>query len=101
MVERKPIFYDEQRRRWRRTRRTLEVGGIAFTCLLTIFFIGIVKKPDLPSLLLPSASPYRALQRKLGPKPARPGRRRRLAALGKIPEEYDPLRAAFYLICDP
>src|ERR1700687_4396231 len=100
MRERKPIFYDEQRRRWRRTRRTLEVGGIAFTCLLTIFFIGIVKKPDLPSLLLPSANTYHALQRRLGPKPARPGRRRRVAALGKIPDKYDPLRAAFYVSWD-
>jgi hypothetical protein len=101
MVERKPIFYDEQRRRWRRTRRTLEVGGIAFTCLLTIFFIGIVKKPDLPSLLLPTANTLHALQRRVGPKPARPGRRRRVAALGKIPDKYDPLRAAFYVSWDP
>ena len=26
MNERKPIFYDEERRRWRRTRRVLEIG---------------------------------------------------------------------------
>lgn len=79
----------------------LEIGGIGFTFVLTIFFIGVVKKPDLPSLLLPRVTNYHALQKKAGPKPLRPGRRRRVAALGKVPEKYDPLRAAFYVSWDP
>lgn len=100
MRERRPIFYDEHLLRWRRTRRTLKLGGLAFTFLLTVFFVGIIKKPDLPSLLLPSVRNYHAIQRKPGPKPVRPGRRKRVAALGKVPGKYDPLRAAFYVSWD-
>ncbi len=39
MKPRKPIFYDEQRRRWRRTSRVLEICGALFTGLIVIFFI--------------------------------------------------------------
>jgi len=34
---RRPIFYDEQRVRWRFTRRTLEVSGVLLTLLLVYF----------------------------------------------------------------
>ena len=104
MEERKPIFYDEQQRRWRRTRRALEISSGVFTLLLFVFFFTILRKPDLPQLLLPETRPaLHAVREKRRPKPppARPGRKRRVAALGKIPEHYDPLRAAFYVSWDP
>src|SRR5258708_18052075 len=102
MRDRKPIFYDEERRRWRRTRRVLEITGIVFTALLVIFFISVVKKPDLPNLIPDTRSGFHAIRQKLnGKAPARPGRKRRVAALGKVPEQYDPLRAAFYVSWDP
>ncbi len=102
MKERKPIFYDERRRRWWLTRRVLEVSGIAFTLLLVTFFVTVLKKPDLPELLLPEARPaLHALREKQSKAPgARQGRRKRVAALGKVPEKYDPLRAAFYVSWD-
>ena len=103
MKEGKPIFYDERRRRWWLTRRVLEVSGAAFTVLLVTFFINVIKKPDLPGLLLPEARPLlHALRQKPSVKspPARPGRRKRVAALGRVPEKYDPLRAAFYVSWD-
>ncbi len=104
MKERKPIFYDERRRRWWLTRRALEISGAVFTLLLVTFFVNVVvKKPDLPGLLLPDVRPVRhAVREKQPPKvlPARPGRRKRVAALGKVPEKYDPLRAAFYVSWD-
>jgi hypothetical protein len=34
MKERKPIFYDSDKVRWRRTRRILEISGILLTLLL-------------------------------------------------------------------
>jgi len=100
--ERKPIFYDERRRRWWVTRRVMEVSGGLFTLLLLMFLVNVLKKPDLPELLLPEVRPT---LRPVRPKPARaaparPGRRRRVAALGKVPEKYDPLRAAFYVSWD-
>src|ERR1039458_9273969 len=48
MKPRKPIFYDEQRRRWRRTSRVLEICGALFTFLVIIFFFRILVSPRLP-----------------------------------------------------
>lgn len=104
MKERKPIFYDEQQRRWRRTRVALEIGGGIFTLLLLVFVLSVARVPDLPSLLLPEARPglHAVRERHVAkPPPRRAGRRRRVAALGKIPQNYDPLRAAFYVSWDP
>ena len=51
MPERKPIFYDEERRRWRRTRRVLELAGGFFTIVLIIFILNVIRNPDLPDIL--------------------------------------------------
>src|SRR5262245_44003578 len=103
MKERRPIFYDEQRVRWRFTRRVLEVSGVLLTLLLVYFFVTIVVSVDLPAGLIPdSKSPYRALKVKKTTKaqPVREGRHRRVANLGTVPSSYDPLRAAFYVSYD-
>jgi peptidoglycan-N-acetylglucosamine deacetylase len=99
--ERKPIFYDQERRRWRRTRLILELAGAFFTLVLIIFLIDVGSNPELPDILRPDIHgglhPFHGAQKK---KPARP-RKRKLAALGNIPQNYDPLRAAFYVPWDP
>jgi len=85
MAERKPIFYDQERRRWRRTRLVLELTGALFTLVLVVFLLNVVRNPELPELLRPDtrgglhAIPF-------GPKtkPPRRGRKRKIAALGKI-----------------
>ena len=74
MRERQPIFYDEDRRRWRWTRRVLEVSGGVFTALLVIFFVSVIKKPDLPNLIPDTRSGYHAFRQKGNGKPPRPGR---------------------------
>jgi peptidoglycan-N-acetylglucosamine deacetylase len=97
MSESKPIFYDEERRRWRRTRRILEITGGFFTLVLLIFLLNVGRNPELPEILRPDthggvhAIPFRAKA-----KPAVRGRKPKVAALGKVPQNYDPLRAAFY-----
>ncbi len=104
MQERKPIFYDEGRKRWWVTRRVLEVSGGLFAVLLVTFFINVVKKPNLPEVLLPAAKPtVHALRQDARPKllPVRKGRTRRVEALGKVPEKYDPIRAGFFVAWDP
>ena len=53
MPERKPIFYDQERRRWRRTRLVLEVTGALFTLVLVVFLLNVVRNPELPELLRP------------------------------------------------
>ncbi len=103
MKERGPIFYDAERVRWRRTRRVMEVSGALLTLLLAYFFVNIAASVELPAGLLPDTRPiYRALRIKPAAKvvPAREGRRRRVADLGKVPAAYDPLRAAFYVSWD-
>src|ERR1700730_7434446 len=100
MKERRPIFYDEERVRWRRTRRVLEVSGALLTLLLAYFFVSIAASVELPAGLLPDTRPvYRALRwrRKLKVVPAREGGHRRIANLGTVPASYDPLRAAFFV----
>ena len=44
MPERKPIFYDQERRRWRRTRRVLEIAGGLFTLVLIVFMVNVFRK---------------------------------------------------------
>ncbi len=53
MPERKPIFYDQERRRWRRTRLVLEITGALFTLVLVVFLLNVVRNPELPELLRP------------------------------------------------
>lgn len=104
MKERKPIFYDAEKMRWKRTRRVLEVSGALLTLLLAYFFVTIAVSVELPAGLLPEAKPgFHALKSKKNAKavPVREGRRRRVEALGTVPAGYDPLRAAFFVSWDP
>lgn len=103
MKERKPIFYDAERVRWKRTRRILEISGVLLTLLLAYFFVTIAVSVELPAGLLPDSRPgYHALKSKKNAKtpPAREGRHRRVASLGTVPANYDPLRAAFFVSWD-
>jgi cellulose synthase/poly-beta-1,6-N-acetylglucosamine synthase-like glycosyltransferase/spore germination protein YaaH/peptidoglycan/xylan/chitin deacetylase (PgdA/CDA1 family) len=104
MKTRDPIFYDARRRRWRRTSRVLEICGAVFTLALVIFFVSILVSPRLPEPLLPTNRNALHAVRQTSRKRfalRRPGRHRRVAALGQVPDGYDPLRAAFYVSWDP
>ena len=101
MPERKPIFYDKDRRRWRWTRRVLRSPARCFTVVLVVFMLNVVRNPELPELLRPdiragSALDSRSTARRL----VRRGRKRKVANLGAIPQNYEPLRAAFYVSDD-
>src|SRR5271166_1058831 len=102
MPERKPIFYDQERRRWRRTRLALEIAGGFFALVLIVFLVDVGRNPELPDILRPDIHgglhPIRGKQK---PKPIRAGRKRKVAALGNVPENNNPLRAAFYVSYDP
>jgi len=103
MSQQNPIFFDDRQRRWRRTRRLLEIGGGILLLLLTVFFVNMLRDPELPTLLLPDVKPalHAVREKHRRPKvPPRSGRKKRIASLGRIPEGYDPLRAAFYVPWD-
>jgi cellulose synthase/poly-beta-1,6-N-acetylglucosamine synthase-like glycosyltransferase/peptidoglycan/xylan/chitin deacetylase (PgdA/CDA1 family)/spore germination protein YaaH len=98
--KRKPIFYDEKRRRWFFTRRALEISGAIVTLLVLTFFVSVLQTVSLPDLKVRSSI---AGRRSVQPLPvkkattARPGSKRRVAALGRTPSNPDPERAAFYI----
>ena len=102
MKERKPIFYDSEKVRWRRTRRILEMSGALLTLLLVYFFVTVAGSVELPSSLLPDTRPTYHSTRKKNLKlvSTREGRHRRVSRIGQIPAGYDPLRAAFYVSWD-
>jgi hypothetical protein len=102
MKERRPIFYDAERVRWRRTRRVIELTGAVLTLLLAYFFVTIAISVDLPAGLLPDTKPgYHPLKTKKKAAPLREGRHRRVANIGSVPASYDPVRAAFFVSWDP
>jgi peptidoglycan-N-acetylglucosamine deacetylase len=103
MKERKPIFYDAEKVRWRRTRRIMEVSGGLLTLLLIYFFLTIAGSVELPAALLPDTRPiYHSIKKKqLKPVVQREGRHKRVANIGQVPAKYDPLRSAFFVSWDP
>ncbi len=104
MKERKPIFYDEQQRRWRRMRRVMEAAGVLVALLLLNFIASVFIKPELPEFVLTETRPgvhAATSKRKAKLAKVRTDRRKRIAAIGKTPAHYDPLRAAFYVSWDP
>ena len=102
MKERRPIFYDVERVRWRRTRRVLEISGALITLLLAYFFVTIAVTVDLPAGFLPDTKPgYHPFKLKKNSKPIREGRHRRVASIGTVPTSYEPVRAAFFVSWDP
>ena len=59
----KPVFYDPQKKRWRRIRRTIDVVGIVLSLLIAFFLITVVRDASIPSLLLATQKKsYRALK---------------------------------------
>src|SRR5215469_8060070 len=106
MKPRKPIFYDEQRRRWRRTSRILEITGALFTLLAITFLINVLVSPRLPEPLLPTnRSQLHPVREKTKTRITlkRTGRYRRVEALGQNPPSNDQMtvRAGFYVAWDP
>ena len=50
----KPVFYDPERKRWKRLRRVFDVVAIVSTVVLVLFCIGVLRKEPLPGLPFPS-----------------------------------------------
>src|SRR5258708_12805902 len=103
MKERKPIFYDAEKVRWRRTRRILEISGGLLTLLLIYFFLTIAGSVELPAALLPDTRPiYHSLKKKLlKPGALREGGHKRGANTGQVPPKNTPPPPPFFSSSDP
>jgi cellulose synthase/poly-beta-1,6-N-acetylglucosamine synthase-like glycosyltransferase/peptidoglycan/xylan/chitin deacetylase (PgdA/CDA1 family)/spore germination protein YaaH len=105
----KPVFYDPQRKRWKRLRRIFDVCAAVGLFLGIVFIVGLVSMKPLPAIILaPMTRNYRALS--TPPKPAvKPGVKAQRSAHRKTslkPSEItlnsgEGLRAAYYVDWDP
>ena len=98
-----PVFYDPQRKRWKRIRRTFDVVGVALSLLLIFFVVTVLRGTSIPDLpLAEQKKNYRALTEKESKHPKRKGTHRKT---GKLPTQValnsgESLRAAFYVTWD-
>ncbi len=98
----KQIFYDPQRKRWKRLRRILDIVAVLTTLVLAGFIFNVLRGQPLPELLLPTPKHnYRALQNRPPVnrgKTARPARRKSDRKPSDIPfNAGEGLRAAYYI----
>ncbi|MGD0902525.1 MAG: glycosyltransferase [Terracidiphilus sp.] len=102
----KQIFFDPQRKRWKRLRRILDAAAVLSTLVLAAFIFNVLRFQQLPELLLPTPRHnYKALpDRQLllrGAKNRRPGRRKTERKPSEIPlNTGEGLRAAYYVPYD-
>ena len=103
-----PVFYDPQRKRWKRLRRIFDVLALLGLVVGIFFVIGLLRIKPLPELLLPSVKRnYRALAN--APAPTLKGSGLHRAAHRKTdrkPSDIplntgEGLRAAYYVEDDP
>jgi peptidoglycan-N-acetylglucosamine deacetylase len=102
----KQIFFDPQRKRWKRLRRIFDIAAVLSTLVLAGFIFNVMLVQHLPELLLPTPKHnYKALNDHpplvKGAKPARPARRKTGRKPSEIPfNTGEGLRAAYYVPYD-
>ena len=76
----KPVFYDPQRKRWKRLRRIFDVLALFGLLVGTLFIVGLLRMKPLPELILATQTRnYRALANPQKPV-AKPGKKSLLSA---------------------
>jgi cellulose synthase/poly-beta-1,6-N-acetylglucosamine synthase-like glycosyltransferase/peptidoglycan/xylan/chitin deacetylase (PgdA/CDA1 family)/spore germination protein YaaH len=97
------IFFDPQRKRWRRLRRILDATALLSTLILAGFIFNVMRNQKLPELLLTAPKHnYKALSDRPallhGQKNLRPARRKTARKPSDIPfNTGEGLRAAYYV----
>jgi len=102
----KQIFFDPQRKRWKRLRRVLDVTAVFSTLVFVAFVFNVLRYQQLPELLLPVPKHnYKALPEHPallhGANGQRPARRKTSRKPSQIPfNTGEGLRAAYYVPYD-
>jgi peptidoglycan-N-acetylglucosamine deacetylase len=101
----KQIFFDPQRKRWKRLRRIFDVSAVVVTLVLAAFIFNVLRAQHLPELLLPTPKHnFKALpDRDVSIKAAKnkPAHRKSERKPSEIPlNTGEGLRAAFYVPYD-
>jgi peptidoglycan-N-acetylglucosamine deacetylase len=104
----KQVFYDPQRKRWKRLRRIFDLLALAGLLLGTVFVIGLLRMKPLPELFLQAPKRnYKALASQStaflrGAKLRRSAHRKTDVKPGDVPlNQGEGLRAAYYVEDDP
>ena len=98
------VFYDPQRKRWKRLRRIFDLLALAGLLLGSVFVIGLMRMKPLPELFLKAQKRnYRALNQSTSLfKLRRSAHRRTDLKPGDVPlNSGEGLRAAYYVEDDP
>src|SRR3981189_1509041 len=99
------VFYDPQRKRWRRLRRIFDLLAVLGLLLGSVFVVGLMRMKPLPELFLKAQKRnYRALanQSAAAFKFRRSAHRRTDLKPGDVPlNSGEGLRAAYYVEDDP
>ncbi len=104
MTPERQIFFDPQRKRWKRLRRILDIAALTFTVVVAIFIFNVFRQQQLPELLLNTPKHnYRPLrdtqsERERAEKAyERPARRKTTRKPSEIPfNSGEGLRGAWY-----
>ena len=102
-MSKQPVFYDPERKRWRRLRRTLDIAGICITIIIAVFVWTLARGGTLPGLALPETKrPYRPIVSKEHLKNLRPNKHRKTEKAGSsvVLNSGEGIRAAFYVNWD-
>src|SRR5581483_5599121 len=98
------VFFDPERKRWRRLRFILNVAGVLTTLLIVFFALSLYRQTSLPDLLLPGPKrPYRPIKETERRRyPRRPITRRKTTAAPSqvVLNSGEGIRAAFYVTWD-
>ncbi|HEY0163528.1 MAG TPA: glycosyltransferase [Edaphobacter sp.] len=99
----KPIFYDPQRKRWKRLRFLFDLLALGGLILGTIFMIGLIRMKPLPELMLTAQKRnYRTLANQKNLKLRRSAHRKTDTKPSDVPlNSGEGLRAAYYVEDDP
>src|SRR5258708_3473698 len=98
------VFYDPQRKRWKRLRRIVDLLALLGLVLGSVFVVGLVRMKPLPELFLQTQKRnYKALNQSLTAiKLRRSAHRRTDIKPGDVPlNSGEGLRAAYYVEDDP
>jgi cellulose synthase/poly-beta-1,6-N-acetylglucosamine synthase-like glycosyltransferase/peptidoglycan/xylan/chitin deacetylase (PgdA/CDA1 family)/spore germination protein YaaH len=104
MTPERQIFFDPQRKRWKRLRRIFDISALLITVVVIIFIFNVMRTQHLPELLLPLPKHnYKALRDRQSDliraerAKERPARRKTKRRASDIPfNTGEGLRAAYY-----
>ncbi len=100
----RPVFYDPDRKRWRRLRWALDIAGVLASLLIAFFLVSILRNTNVPSLgLIEAKKPYKAfkdIQKRKYVRKAGTHRKTKNAASQVVLNSSESIRAAFYVDWD-